>query len=203
LFPRDESDENSLYVIEEYGAMNISYFRPADTGIHGRYKNQAALDAHMNAEPTKAALAFVSRTDPPVLTGPPSVKYLEVFDDLASIKPQIREEEDPYIVAAELVYKPGMVAESMKYWKAVAATSKNDEPGTLAYALAKDTAASQPPDPRVADNLVTVEVYTSKDYLWETHVKSQAVQDNINHTKDMREGLKHHALKNKAGYWYK
>jgi len=171
--PVDETDEKTIYMIEEYA-------------------DQATSDAHLASQPVQDLIALMT-SDPTLLAGPPAVYQLEPI--YSSTKPEIADAKSPHIVFANLDYKPEGIKTSLPYWEKVASTSEKDEPGTLFYAVTKT--AENP------DQLHTVEVYESEKYLWDVHAKSQAVQDSVANTKHLRTGLKHAHLQLVGGFWYK
>jgi len=129
-----------------------------------------------------------------VLSGEMKVKMnLTYVDDFFFTRPELKNAKDPFVAVAEIEYKPGGVAESIPYWKAVVEEGRNNEPGTLMYGIAKDK------DPGNENMLYALEIYESKDYLYDVHVKSSAIQNSIANTKHLRNSLKHHFLKLAGG----
>lgn len=157
-----------------------------------RYTDKPAFDLHMNTEGVQDLIKYMSTEK--VVEGAPNVRELEVIDGMDLARTDITRHSDPYIAFAELEYKPGSAAQSIPYWKQVVETSRN-ETGTLVYGLHKD--------PVQPDKLYTLEVYESKDYLWDVHAKSDAVAENVKNTKDLRIGLKHSFLKYASGFLHK
>lgn len=151
--------------------------------------DQAAFDLHMNKKEVKDLIQYLK--DQEILIGEPNIRELEVIDGMDLTRADVDQCADPYIAFAELDYRTGAVPQSIPYWKEVVATSR-EESGTLVYGLHKD--------PLQPDKLFTLEVYESKTYLWDVHAKSNAVAENVKHTKDLRKGLKHSFLKLRSGF---
>ncbi|OIW28611.1 hypothetical protein CONLIGDRAFT_670416 [Coniochaeta ligniaria NRRL 30616] len=173
--PVDESDETTLYVIEEY------------TG-------DEAFDTHMALPDVQDMVKWLGTGE--VLTGDMKVKMnLTYIDDFFFTRPEVKTAKDPFIAFAELEYKPGTVAQSIPYWKAVVEEGRNNEPGTLMYGIVRD--------PEAENMLYALEVYESKDYLYDVHVKSNAIQESIKNTKHLRNNLTHHFLKLAGGFLMK
>jgi quinol monooxygenase YgiN len=131
----------------------------------------------------------------PVFDGAPTLHNLHFIDGLDFVRPEVSEHSDPYVVFAELNYKLDSAAMSLPYWKEVVVTGRDKEPGTLVYGVLKDSAKE--------DTLCTIEAYESLEYLTDVHVPSEAVQENIKNTKDLRTSLKHHILKMEAGFLHR
>ena len=107
----------------------------------------------------------------------------------------VKDHSDPYIVFADINYLPSGIDTATPYWQGVVDFGRDNEPGTLIYRICKD--------PKVEGRLNSFEVYESKEYLWETHVKTDAVQANIKNTTHLRSGVKHNLLKMVDGYLQK
>ncbi len=110
-------------------------------------------------------------------------------------KPQVATAKNPFVVFANIDYKPGTAETSLQYWEKVATTSENEETGTLSYALCKENSN--------LDRLHTVEVYESEQYLWEVHAKSEAIATSVQNTKDIRAGLNRAFLKVVGGFFHR
>ncbi|CAK7244831.1 MAG: hypothetical protein STHCBS139747_006379 [Sporothrix thermara] len=173
--PRDETnDSKTIYVIEVYA-------------------DQAAFDAHMKTDIVQEMVQWMGVN--PVLEAPPTVHMLDIVDELGYFtrNDAIGAATDPHIVIGEISYKSAELAsKSLMYWAKVMQTTRSDEPGSLVYAVACGDAEPS--------KFYSLEAYTSKDYLWDVHAKSQAVQDNVRETSDWRSGLKHHILKQVDGF---
>src|ERR1700710_800252 len=126
-------------------------------------------------------------TSEPVLAGAPVVHMLEYIDGFEFSRSDINKTSNPYVVYGQIIYKPDTLAESLPYWKQVVQSSKEQEPKTLVYGIAKD-----PKDP---NSLFSVEAYENEAALKEVHVKSKAIDDSIKNTKHLRESLQHTFLK--------
>jgi quinol monooxygenase YgiN len=131
-----------------------------------------------------------------VLSGDMKVKMnLTYIDSFFFTRPELKNAKNPYVAVAELDYKPGTVPQTISYWNAVVEEGRNNEPGTLMYGIAKD--------PDNENMLYALEVYESKDYLYDVHIKSNAIQESIKNTKHMRNNLTHHFLKLVGGFLVK
>jgi quinol monooxygenase YgiN len=130
-----------------------------------------------------------------ILECAPTVYQLEFIDDFHFAKPSVTAHSDPYVVFAQLDYKPDTMPISLPYWKAVVDTSNHDESNTLVYGICRD--------PEDKDKLYTVEAYESKEYLMDVHAKSNAIAESIKNTKHLRSGLKHTFLKVEGGFLYR
>ncbi|KAF2104229.1 hypothetical protein NA57DRAFT_70446 [Rhizodiscina lignyota] len=186
--PRDESDEKSVFVIEEYILLSHSYQCLVPNSA--RYANKTTLDAHMKTNVIQDLLkTFGSEL---LLEGNPQVYNLQTLHVLT--RPEANR-ADSYIVFGIISYVKGKVAEGLPFWKAVFETTKTDEPGSFGYCVCRDEEENP-------DELYTVEVYESEKYLWDVHAKSHAVKANMK-TMHIREGLQRYFLKLVAGYFHK
>lgn len=147
----------------------------------------------MATEGVKKMIDFMSTNS--LLDGAPTVHMLEYVDGFEFSRPEIIDSSDPFVVFAELIYKPDQVSTSLPYWEQVVKTSKADEPKTLVYGIAKDAK-----DP---NTLYTVEAYDSETALRDVHAKSKAIDESIKNTKHLRESLKHNILKFHSGYLHR
>ena len=147
----------------------------------------------MTQEYVKSVLGWIQAAE--VLEGPFTVLDLDFVDGLHFSRKELAQHADPYVTFAEIDYEHDTAAQSIPYWQAVAETGRESEPGTLAYGVLKDA--------KEKDKLFTVEVYESKEYLWDVHAKSKAVEENVKNTKDLRKGLKHQFLQLRAGFLHK
>lgn len=128
-----------------------------------------------------------------LLEEPPKVHKLKSIHRMS--RPAANTAQDPYIVFGRVGYKPGLRAQGLPYWKPVFETTRDkEEDGAFVYAIT--TKEDE------ADTIYSVEMYKSKDYLWDVHVKSDAVQENMK-TKDIRCSLHHTLLKFRGGYFHK
>ncbi len=175
VFLGREDDQKTVYMIEVYA-------------------DEAAFNTHMQSDKVKDMIAWMGAN--PVLDGAPTVLELDVVEDFgffsreAAADPAVA---DPFVVVAEVGYKDGsLVQQALPHWAKVVKTTKDDEPGSYVYTLALN--------PAEPTKLYSFEAYESKDYLWNVHVKSQAVQDNVAATKDWRNGLTHHLLRKHHGF---
>lgn len=91
-------------------------------------------------------------------------------------------------MVAKITYSPGTRAEGIKHWQNVATSVKEtEEEGTHAYWFLAD--------PEDEDILYSMELYKDKEYLWDVHVPSAAIQGNMKAQKDIRTGLELRAFK--------
>ena len=83
---------------------------------------------------------------------------------------------------AKITYAPGTREEGIEHWREVAASVEDQEKeGTRAYWFLSDTE-----DKNI---LYSLELYKDKEYLWDVHVPSKAIQDNMAKQKEIRKGL--------------
>ncbi|KAI1627977.1 hypothetical protein EDD37DRAFT_692264 [Exophiala viscosa] len=155
------------------------------------YADKATSDAHLTSQPVQDLINLF--TSQPVLKEPPTVYQLEPVYSFT--KPEAMKATDPYVMFANISYKAGSATQSLPYWEAVSSESENNEPGSLQYRLCREEAN--------ADRLHTIEVYESKEYLWEIHAKSKQVKESVEKTKDLRSGLVHAPLKMVSGFLHR
>ncbi|KAI1265299.1 hypothetical protein F5Y18DRAFT_47628 [Xylariaceae sp. FL1019] len=158
--------------------------------VFEEYASREVLDKHMEWQPVKDLVAFMTAASP--LSGAPTVLELPITD-LSFTREEIKQHADPYIAVAEIEYHPDTIPEALPYWKAVVESSRK-ESGTLAYGVYRH--------PSDSNRIFTVEIYESKEYLWDVHAKSDAVAENVKNTKNMRKGLKHTYLRRMGGHLY-
>ncbi|KAH7077025.1 hypothetical protein BKA63DRAFT_552824 [Paraphoma chrysanthemicola] len=83
---------------------------------------------------------------------------------------------------ARIQYAPGTRIEGIERWKNVAASvATEEEGGTYTYWFLAD--------PEDDDVLYSLERYKDEKYLWDVHVPSKAIQENIKNQKHIRTGL--------------
>lgn len=144
----------------------------------------------MKSAPVQELIALVTADS--LLEAPPKIHKTNIVHKMS--RPEADTAQDPYIVFGQVTYKPGMRETGLPYWKPVFETTRDDEDGSFVYAVG--TKADD-------ENIIcTLESYKSKDYLWDVHVKSDAVQENMK-TKDIRSGLSHTLLKIREGWFHK
>ncbi|KAI8626454.1 hypothetical protein F5Y19DRAFT_446584 [Xylariaceae sp. FL1651] len=112
MVPRDETDQTSVWVFEEYAS-------------------QAALDVHTEWPPVKDIIAFMMSENP--LAGAPIVHELPVTD-LSFAREEVTQYGDPYIAVTEIEYHLSIIPNVMPYWKEVVEASRK-ETGTLVYGV--------------------------------------------------------------------
>ncbi|KAF4919325.1 4-coumarate--CoA ligase-like 7 [Colletotrichum viniferum] len=179
LLSRDPEKQNTIYVVEEY-------------------PSKADFDAHMALPHVQKLVSWMSATNPSPLAGTPSTHFLSLpSDDFLFSRAKVPEhkEKDPWVIIAELGYHPGGSATSIPCWQGVVDEGRENEKGTLVYGLARDS--------ENREKLWTVEVYESKAYLKDVHVKSTAIAESIKNTKHLRTGLTWTFLKWKDGFLHK
>ncbi|EQB56678.1 AMP-binding enzyme [Colletotrichum gloeosporioides Cg-14] len=176
---RDPEKQNTIYVVEEY-------------------PSKADFDAHMALPHVQKLVSWMSATNPSPLAGTPSTHFLSLpSDDFLFSRAKVSEhkEKDPWVIIAELGYRPGGSETSIPYWQGVVNEGRENEGGTLVYGLARDSEDSE--------KLWTVEVYESEAYLKDVHVKSKAIAESIKNTKHLRTGLTWTFLSWKDGFLHK
>ncbi|KAK4936923.1 hypothetical protein LTR10_022301 [Elasticomyces elasticus] len=182
--------------VNEPGVLTYAITVPRDddgTTIYvlEEYADKATSDAHLASHPVQTLISLFTLQS--VLKEAPTVYQLEPVYSFT--KPEVMRATDPYIMFANISYKAGGATQSFPYWKAVSSTSENNEPGSLLYRLCREEGN--------ADRLHTVEVYESKEYLWDIHAKSEQVRESVTKTKDLRSGLVHAPLKMVGGFLHR
>ncbi|KAH7087225.1 hypothetical protein FB567DRAFT_62862 [Paraphoma chrysanthemicola] len=87
-----------------------------------------------------------------------------------------------HVAMARIQYAPGTRIEGIEHWKHVAASvAKEEEEGTYTYWFLAD--------PEDEDVLYSLERYKDEKYLWDVHVPSKAIQENMKNQKHIRTGL--------------
>ncbi|KAB5554916.1 hypothetical protein GE09DRAFT_1122808, partial [Coniochaeta sp. 2T2.1] len=174
FIPVDESEDKTLYVIEEY------------TG-------DEAFNYHMNLPHVQAMMGWLGEgnTIEGGLMDQKVKMNLTYIDDFFFVRPELKNAKNTFAAIAEIDYQPGGVEKSIPYWKAVVEEGRNNEPGTLLYGIVKDKDDE--------NKLFAIEIYESKEYLYDVHVKSKAIEESIKNTKHLRTGLKHVFLKFAGG----
>ena len=87
-----------------------------------------------------------------------------------------------HAAVAKIDYAPGKRSEGIQHWKSVAASvEETEKEGTYTYWFLAD-----PEDENV---LYSLERYQDEAYLWDVHVPSRAIQENIANQKHIRMGL--------------
>jgi quinol monooxygenase YgiN len=144
-----------------------------------RYASKSALDEHMATEPVKQMISYMS-SNPTALKSGPTIRQLAWSNDMHFTKPESAQQNDPLIVFAHLEFHAGKRGESFKNWQGNIKSSQ-DERGTFVYGIMEQDEAE--------NDLFTLEVYESEDYLTNVHIPSTAVQETIKHTGAMRKNL--------------
>lgn len=152
--PEGTDEATSIFAIEEY-------------------ENQAALDAHMGSEIVQTLLPDLEREDHhkhllhrdmiashEIHTFPSSISYS---------RPSTAKCKYPFIVFAGFTFRPRQAATVFPRLKELMHYYQESEPEIPSYTVMEDKEANQ---------LRTVEVYETKDYLHDVHVKSDAVRKN-------------------------
>ena len=142
----------------------------------------------METPPVKDMIAWMS-SNPIVETA--MIRNLSWLNEMVVTKPEVLQQKDLFTVFADVEFEPGKRDETLKYWKGNLDSSREGS-GCFIYGFAHD--AEKP------EHLYTMEVYESEDYLYNTHVKSPAVQETIEKTKDVRKNLTLSKLRYHAGF---
>ncbi len=124
----------------------------------------------------------------------PAIVYNVTYsDDLEFIRPEVATVADPYVVLREHDFSEGTLPTILPYYKEVVTSSKN-ETGTLLVGVY--------PDPSNSSRLLTVEAFTSREYL-DVHTQSWAYQVEQSHSWAIENGTEYMNLKMKGGFLYK
>ena len=87
-----------------------------------------------------------------------------------------------HAVMAKIEYAPGTREEGVQHWqKVTASVEENEKDGTYTYWFLTD--------PENDQLLYSLERYRDEKYLWDVHVPSAAIQENIEKQKHIRTGL--------------
>lgn len=157
------------------------------------YASQAALDAHMAAEPVVEMIKWMQGGD--ILAGPAEFSILSYLDGTVFTKPEITTLEDPFISFAKIVYSPSQRAQAIPYWKNTFAETQA-ESGTYLYGLVVDKEEE--------DVLYTIQTYESEAYLRNVHLKeNKAVGESLKVLKSMSKSVEHNELRIVGGFLYK
>lgn len=155
-----------------------------------RYNSQDAFDSHMASKPVVDLIASFG-ADPTLLTAAPAMTISEVVQSFS--RPEITSCADPYIAVASIEYKDGKRAEALEGWKYVALETEKNETETLSYGIYKNREHSE--------TVKTFEAYRSQEYFMGVHVKSAAVQENLQkYGNEIRASISHVWLKHVAGF---
>lgn len=143
----------------------------------------------MASPPVKEMMNYMSSN--PIVEGTPKIRYLSWVNDMVFTKQEVKDKKDLFIVFADVEFKAGTRDGTLQYWNNNLNSSKA-ESGCFVYGFAQDPA--QP------DHLYTLEAYESESFLWDVHVKADAVKDTVEKTKDMRANLTLSKLKMYDGF---
>ncbi|KAM0420979.1 hypothetical protein ACHAPT_011222 [Fusarium lateritium] len=113
--PRDEADEKSISVIEEYS-------------------DQAAFNSHLGSKATTDLIALLSAGA--LLESPPTVSTFQTTSSYA--RSEVLNANDPYILIATFDYKEGLRAGALDGWQSVTSACQQRQPGTYVYVVSKD-----------------------------------------------------------------
>lgn len=115
--------------------------------------------------------------------------------ELTFSRPELEHFQDPYIVFSVLSYIDApSTASAMKGFQAVYDYTRIEEAGTLSYNVFRNESQT--------DQLHTLEIYESSEYLWDVHAASASVQQNMAAQKDIRIDRDLRLLKIMGGYLY-
>lgn len=82
-------------------------------------------------------------------------------------RPELAQCADPFIVVAKFGYQTGTIDQALVGWKELVEYGEKEEPETLGYSVFVD-----------GDDLRTLEIYESKRFVYDVHVKSDAIKKN-------------------------
>ena len=95
--------------------------------------------------------------------------------------------QEPYSVIGEIKYHEGKRPVGIEAWRKVIDSVEVNEEDTYTYLFSEDMDDEQ--------TLCSFERYVSKSFLWDVHVPSNVIQQNIAKQKDIRTGLRLHLLR--------
>lgn len=131
------------------------------------YASQEASDAHIKTEPVQDLINLFTTGD--LLASPPEVHNNNIVSQKLLSSP-VSVSANPAIVLANFGYKPGTLENALKGWKVVIDyVTKNEDP-TRAYAILATDGGNE---------VRTVEVYDSWDYVSEVHLKGPEIAENL------------------------
>ncbi|KAF2787008.1 hypothetical protein K505DRAFT_379873 [Melanomma pulvis-pyrius CBS 109.77] len=158
--PVDDTTGTVLYMIEEYAS-------------------QAASDSHLATQPVQDLIGLFTTGD--VLAGAPDVHTAPIVaNKLAKQPPSVS--DNPAIVLANFEYKPGTLASALKGWNSVVDYVSAKEEGTKSYTIFADL--------EKGNEIRTVEVYDSWEFVENVHLKSPAIAQNVEQNGKDRTGVK-------------
>jgi quinol monooxygenase YgiN len=112
----------------------------------------------------------------------------------AFTKPELANQDDPYVVLAKITYKADHYETALQGWTSMMDYAQNKEPGWFTFLVGKDV--NHP------NRATLVEAYESKNYLNEFHFKNDFVLQRLKDDTALRsEELNCVFLKHVAGYW--
>lgn len=86
---------------------------------------------------------------------------------LSFMRPELAKCVDPFIVVAKFGYQPRTIDQALVGWTELVEYGEKEEPKTLGYSVFVD-----------GDDVRTLEIYESKEFLCDVHVKSDAIKKN-------------------------
>jgi len=113
-----------------------------------------------------------------LLRGPQRDEIVDLAGGYLYRPDQVETTSDPVVVIASIQYEPGTRDEGLTKWGITGKAVKKNEQDTFTYCFFKNTEDES--------KIYTFERYKTKDYLWEVHVPSDAIQQNIARQKDIR-----------------
>ncbi|KAF2713318.1 hypothetical protein K504DRAFT_517307 [Pleomassaria siparia CBS 279.74] len=157
--------------IEEGTGTIIVATRFATKTVHDDYLKSAA----------RTSLQNLCRQDS-LLRAPPLAQALRTAAGFSFRPPGPQSFPGIHAAMAKIQYAPGTRSHGIEHWKSVAASvDETEKEGTYTYWFLTD--------PEDEDVLFSLERYKSEEYLWNVHVPSAAIQDNIAKQKGIRIGL--------------
>ena len=130
------------------------------------YASQKVSDDHIASPPVQDLIKLFTTSD--VLTGPPEVFNTNTVAEKIS-RPPPTVSSNPAIILANFEYKPGTLSHALEGWKDVVKYVESNEDGTKGYTV---TAADG------GNEVRTVEMYDSWDYVENVHLKAPAIAEN-------------------------
>ena len=103
----------------------------------------------------------------PTVAAPPEIHTLPM--SLSYTRPSIAECKVPFIVLAVFSFQSGQTGTALTGFKEFTDWCEQNEPGTLSYTTLEDKAANQ---------LRTIEVYERKEFMYNVHLRSEAMKKN-------------------------
>ena len=117
-----------------------------------------------------------------LITQPVEIQHLQTVAGFPFRDPGPFSAAGIHVAIAKIEYAPGTRSSGIEHWKHVAqSVEETEREGTYTYWFLTD--------PTSEITLYSLERYRDESYLWDMHVPSKAIQENIKNQKSIRTGL--------------